>query len=454
MKKRHMAVLAGTATLIATALVANPSSATNTGSASSDGEELQRTLASAKADLRTPFETSNGATWTTVAQAQKFRRDLDASSDRVTVQKVGESGQGRPLELVSVGNPRPKPLETASKGSVALFNCSIHGDEPSGREACLQMARDLSTTNDPTWKRLLTKTTVLFININPDGWEADTRGNADGTDVNRDFMTLATPEARTLAKVIRDWKPDVLNDLHEYGPSTYYKDHGLVLWPRNRNVDDNIHTLSKSMVKDYTAPQIESQGDYTAGIYGIYKKDGEPFLQVAGDGQGRILRNYTGLQHITGQLTETASGALTPQEQADPALLNRRRVTVQYASATGTMNMVLENRARLARQSDAAAKRATQAGAARSGVVYFAGQDNVLPTSGDEVEPEPMCGYQLTTAQLSTLRTTLRLHGITWQRNSTGAYVTMAQPDQPLIPLLLDARSEYRLTEATPVQSC
>jgi len=32
--------------------------------------------------------------------------------------------------------------------------------------------------------------------------------------------------------------------------------------------------------------------------------------------------------------------------------------------------------------------------------------------------------------------------------------VTMAQEDQPLIPLLLDARSEYRITEATPVETC
>ena len=454
MQLRHMAALAGTATLIATALVANPSSAANTDPAASNDERMQRTLAAAKAELRTPFETSNGETWTTVSQAQKFRRDLDASSDRVSVQKVGKSGQGRPLELISVGYPRPKTLDAAADGSVALFNCSIHGNEPAGREACLQLARDLSSTNDPTVKRLLTDTTVQFINVNPDGWEANTRGNADGIDVNRDFMKLETPEARTLAKLIRDGKPDVLNDLHEYGPSKYYKDHALQLWPRNRNVDDAIHNLSKNMVNNYAAPQVESHDGYTAGIYGEYKKDGEPFLQVAGDGQGRILRNYTGLQHITGQLTETATGALTPQEQADPALRNRRRVTVEYASATGTMDMVLENRARLARQSDAAAKRATQAGANRSGVVYFAGQDNMLPTSSDEVEPEPMCGYQLSRAQLSSLRTTLRLHGITWERNSTGAYVTLAQPDKPLIPLLLDERSEYRLTEATPVQTC
>jgi hypothetical protein len=46
------------------------------------------------------------------------------------------------------------------------------------------------------------------------------------------------------------------------------------------------------------------------------------------------------------------------------------------------------------------------------------------------------------------------LHGIGWDRNAAGAFVTMAQPDQPLIPLLFDARSQYRLTDATPVEDC
>ena len=106
------------------------------------------------------------------------------------------------------------------------------------------------------------------------------------------------------------------------------------------------------------------------------------------------------------------------------------------------------------RETAAAAERVTREGAEQSGVVYFAGQDNQVPQSADEVEPEPMCGYQLTAAQLTALAPTLRVHGITWKRNASGAFVTMAQEDQPLIPLLLDERSEYRIAEATPVDDC
>jgi Zinc carboxypeptidase len=410
-------------------------------------------LQQADAPIRTPFEKSNGANWTTVPQENRFLRRLDAMSDRVVVDTVGRSVQGRPLQLVQVGAP-PAPQPEAVNGSVAFFTCSVHGDEPSGRESCMIMARDLAFTDDPSWLRLLRDTTVLFITANPDGHELNTRENADGFDINRDYMELATPEGRAVAEVIRDWKPDVLNDLHEYGPDPdYYNTDLLHLWPRNRNVDDAVYQLAKQMNNDYSAPEVEGHG-YDAGIYGELVKDGEPFLQIAGDGQARILRNYAGLEHIVGMLTETADAPLTPDEEADPSLLNRRRVEVQYASSVGTLQMTLEHRAELVEQTAAAAERVTQAGADRSGVVYFAGQDNMLPTEDDQVEPEPMCGYQLTAEQLAGVRQALRLHGITWESQAGGAFVSMAQEDQPLIPLLFDARSEYRLLEAAVVADC
>ncbi len=206
------------------------------------------------------------------------------------------------------------------------------------------------------------------------------------------------------------------------------------------------------MSEDYSGAQVTSAG-YTSGEYGIYVKDGEPFRQVAGDEQGRILRNYAGLQNIAGMLSETANDPLNAEEEADESLLNRRRVEVNYLSAVGSA-FTLENRATLVAETAGAAARDTAEGAERTGVVYFAGQDNVLPTAANEVEPEPMCGYQLTVEQRTALAPRLRLHGITWTNGAQGAFVTMAQEDQPLIPLLLDARSEYRIAEATPVETC
>src|SRR5690606_25995434 len=157
-------------------------------------------------------------------------------------------------------------------GSVAMFNCSIHGDEPAGREGCMQLARDLAASSEPAIERMLRNTTILFLYPNPDGWQANTRGNAEDIDINRDMMGLATPEGRTIASPMRDWQPDMLNDLHHYGPSKYYRDHALQLWPRKRNVADTIHELSQTMVNDYSAPQVERNEGYTKGIDDVLVK--------------------------------------------------------------------------------------------------------------------------------------------------------------------------------------
>lgn len=402
-------------------------------------------------DLQTPFEKTNGAIWTTESESRQFWQQLAERSDRVEVERIGRSVEDRPILLVKVGEPSPARVGDAVNGSVLLYVCSVHGDEDSGREACMQLARDMATTDDPTWVRLLSRTTLLFVIGNPDGWAADTRGNADGVDINRDYLELATPEARAIVRVIRDWKPDVLNDLHEYRPRPYHEADLMYLWPRNRNVDNRIHRLARRMSQDYSAADVENEG-YTTGVFGVLVKDGEPYLQVAGDGRARALRNYGGLAHVVGMLSETANQPLTPEEEVDPTLLNRRRVEVSYLSAVGSAEMILENHRLLLRQTSAAERRATQAGANQSGVVYFGGQDNRRPSSTYQVEP--MCGYQLSPAQRDEFAPVMRLHGISWANNGEGAFVTMAQPDRPLIPLLFDERYRYALTAATPVDVC
>ncbi|WP_249044587.1 M14 family zinc carboxypeptidase, partial [Crossiella equi] len=268
----------------------------------------------APAPPRTGFETTGGARWTGLDEEQAFLAAVDRASGHTSRTRIGTTVQGRPLDLVRIGS-RYAPL-------TELFICSQHGDEPSGREGCLGKLRDLAFAKPDR------RVQYLFVpTANPDGRAADTRGNANGVDINRDHLLLATPEARAIAAVIRDERPHVIHDLHEYGATPRFYDKDVTyLWSRNLNVHDAVHHESETLSTRYAKPHVEKTGQNT-GVYGIWTdpETGAPIRQVAGDGQERILRNTSGLKHAAGLLLETKVDPKDAAEQADPALNRRRR---------------------------------------------------------------------------------------------------------------------------------
>ncbi|QEV21401.1 M14 family metallopeptidase [Streptomyces alboniger] len=392
----------------------------------------------------TGFEETAGARWTTQPEEQRLLTTVDRASDRVSVSRIGTTKQDRPLQLVRIA-------ERPTKSTVLLI-CSQHGDEPSGREACLSTIRDLAYAQDRKTRRFLARTTLLVVpTANPDGRAADTRGNSDGVDINRDHIALKTAEGRALAAVIRDREPDVIYDLHEYGATPKYYDKDLFdLWPRNLNTDEAVHKEAQTLSKAYVRPAAEADG-YTTGTYGIWTDPvtGDPIKQTAGDGQERILRNVSGIKHAAGLLIESRVDPLTEAEKKDEALNNRRRVKSQASALKGLFDYSDERRLRLERATDAARAE----GYRDRGPVYLGGADND-PAEPNEIIQNPPCGYRLDAAQYGDIKDELALHGVTVKRQKSGAYVPLRQSARALVPLLLDERAPYHMVTARPDMGC
>ncbi len=169
---------------------------------------------------------------------------LQAESDRVSVEVIGRSTQGRELHLVTVTAPETNgqarrqeqlrqrieqdpvaaakdPALLRSYKTPVLVNGNIHGNEWEGTDGALQVVEELARSTDPAVAQLLERTRLhVVLTVNPDGRVNNTRANAAGFDMNRDYITASQPEVVATRQVVIDTQPLVFLDMHGYVPGT------------------------------------------------------------------------------------------------------------------------------------------------------------------------------------------------------------------------------------------
>lgn len=182
----------------------------------------------------TPCEVSGSTRTPRYDETMTWLRGLAATTPLLRVTDFGRSPEGRPLPLV-VADRRGRFTagELADRGPghlVVLVQACIHAGESSGKDAGLQLLRDLAA--DPALaERLLDHVTLLFIPIlNVDGHERFSpygrinqhgpaemgwRTTAANLNLNRDYLKADTPELQAWLALFRAWLPDFFVDLHE-----------------------------------------------------------------------------------------------------------------------------------------------------------------------------------------------------------------------------------------------
>lgn len=180
-------------------------------------------------------------------------------------QTIGTSRQGRPLRITRLGQgPRR-----------VLWLGGIHGNEREGRISTAELPRALLATPGACE----TITLTILEDVNPDGTAQNTRGNAHGVDLNRNYPAdnfkpsrlfglrpLDQPEAKALHDLILDERPHLVIVAH-----SWHDDHFINFDGPAGHLAERFSKLSGYRVKpsDTFSPTPGSLGSWVGGTLGV-----------------------------------------------------------------------------------------------------------------------------------------------------------------------------------------
>jgi hypothetical protein len=248
-----------------------------------------------------PGEDRRLADW---SQVLDYLTRLSQASNRVAVQEVGKTTEGRPFVLVTVtsaenrarleeirrANARladPRGLDEAEAErlvqegkTIVAMAFSIHSTEVGGTLASLRLLHELASSDTPEIRKILDETVLLVLpSHNPDGtqlvaeWYRKQLGTPfEGTsppvlyhryaghDNNRDWYMFTLEETRlTVRHVYGRWHPQIVHDVHQMGPRGARMFVPPYADPWEPNVDPAL-TASANALGMHVASRLTAEG--------------------------------------------------------------------------------------------------------------------------------------------------------------------------------------------------
>jgi hypothetical protein len=175
-------------------------------------------MAQSADQARRLFDTHKNFREATLTQRRFKQKDIlpliekRKNNDLYKVESVGQSFEGRDIQMLKIGNGAKK----------VLLWTQMHGDEPTATMASFDIFNFFEAKNDgfdELRKTILDNTTLYFVPmLNPDGAERYQRRTMQGIDMNRDAAARQTPEAQILKGLVDKLKPDYGFNLHDQSP--------------------------------------------------------------------------------------------------------------------------------------------------------------------------------------------------------------------------------------------
>jgi hypothetical protein len=295
----------------------------------------------------------------TYQQLATYWQKLDRESDRMVLETIGTTSEGRPQLMAIVTAPEnhtnlaryreisrrlalaedlteDEARALAREGkAVVWIDGGLHASEVLGAQQLGEMVYQMVSRTDAETIRFLNDTIVLFVHANPDGHDLvagwymrnpvpEKRSPAGlpllyhhyiGHDNNRDFFASTQKETENINRVLyHEWSPQILYNHHQSGPA------GTVFWsppfrdPFNYNQDPlvvlGLQQLGLAIHARMAAENKPGAAARAAGAYDGWWNGG--------------IRNTAAFHNILAILTEMIG---TPTPMRIPFLLQRQLPT-------------------------------------------------------------------------------------------------------------------------------